>query len=80
MSDTTITPLSQSTWTAIGTAPALLAAYAGDMVVVLAAEQPAAASVAGFVIRCTAGPVAITQTGAMWALGLAPLAQAVVQV
>ena len=79
MTDTAITQLSQSTWTAIGSAPALLAAYAGDMVVVLAAAQPAAASSVGFVIRCTAAPVAITQTGQLWAKALMPLAQAVVQ-
>ena len=79
MSDTAITPLVESEWTSIGEAPALIAAYAGDMIVVLGA-QPAAAASAGFTIRCTAAPVAITQTGAMWAKGLTAASTACVQV
>jgi hypothetical protein len=80
MTDTAITPLVEGEWTSIGEAPATIAAYAGDMIVVLAAAQPAAAASAGFTIRCTAAPVAITQTGAMWAKGLTPASTACVQV
>jgi hypothetical protein len=80
MSDTSITPLVESEWTNIGTAPATIGAFDGDMIVVLAAAQPAAAASAGFTIRCTAAPVAITQTGAMWAKGLTPASTACVQV
>jgi hypothetical protein len=80
LTDTAITPLVESEWTAIGTAPAMIAAYAGDMVVVLAAAQPAAGASSGFTIRCTASPLAITQTGAMWPMGLTAASTACVQV
>jgi hypothetical protein len=78
MSDTVVTPLSETAWISIGIGPALIGAYGGDLLLVSAAEQPAAASV-GFTVHCVGAPVQIQATGTLWARALMPSAQAVVQ-
>jgi hypothetical protein len=78
VTDTVTVALSEGEWTSLGAGPALVGAYGGDLLLVSAVAQPAAASV-GFEVHCAGAPVQIQATGTLWARALMPGSTAVVQ-
>jgi hypothetical protein len=68
MTATTITPLTDSCWVALGSGPMLLGA-SGDQISFALGAQPAAADAAGFEIPRGAAPITIPAGQTVWARG-----------
>jgi hypothetical protein len=72
MSDTTVVTLSEAAWTSVGSAPALVAGYGGEALLVVASAAPAIDAL-GFTLRPNDAPLSIGAQGSMWARAISSL-------